>query len=366
MELKLEWEKQLTSLLASLPYRIKVIESLPLSEAEIGGFDALVATATPEVIHFFSQLFPDEQRPLLILVESPALEPNPYAFQNADTVLLYHDTFLPYQVESLLRLRQKLQHQASSTIASLESEIATQKRINNEIEVLKNAIVRNVSHELRTPLLQVKTGIALMGDALSANTLPSMTVFTLAQDATAALEGAIKHITMLGTSLEYNPCAIIFRDIASHSVRNLNRVWQRKGDVKRIQVVIEPQLPPVSADKQGLSTALQLLLDNALKFSKHSDDKRVIMSARRDGDSVLISVQDFGIGIEPNTLASIFTLFFQADSSNTRTYGGMGVGLSIVKLIMDSHNTEITVVSEHGKGSTFSFRLPAVDLYAGE
>lgn len=366
MELKQEWEIQLTPLLASLPYRIKVFTSPPNPEGSLEDLDAIVATVTPETVHFFSQRFPDAQRPLLILIEHPTQIPNPSAFQNADAVLLYHEAFLPYQIESILRLRQKMQHQASRTIASLESEITTQKRINSEIEVLKNAIVRNVSHELRTPLLQVKTGIALMGDALSANTVPSATVFTLAQDATAALEGAVKHITMLGTSLEYNPCAIIFRDIVAHSIRNLNRVWQRKGDVDRIQVVIEPQLPPVSADKQGLSTALQLLLDNALKFSKHSNDKRVIVSAKRDGESVLVSVQDFGIGIEPDTLASIFTLFFQADSSNTRTYGGMGVGLSIVKLIMDSHNTEITVVSERNKGSTFSFRLPAVDLYAGQ
>ncbi len=354
------WVNELQSHLNKLGHRVLVAHTLT-DTMSFGAIDAIITLANPINLVFFQRLSTQAQHPLLVLIDSEK-EPHASALGCADFVIPNNPSYIVPQIMSALKILSKSQAHAKNKIDTLETEIKAQKRINTEIETLKNAIVRNVSHELRTPLLQVKTGIALMGDAITANTMPSMTVFTLAQDATAALEWAVKHITMLGTSLDCNPNPIILRDVVEYSKRNLSRVWQRKGDTERIIINIEPHLPPVEADKQGLSTALQLLLDNALKFSKNSPDNRVIVSGKKDGDSVIITIQDFGIGIPKDILNKVFTLFFQADSSNTRIYGGMGIGLGIVKLIMDSHNTEIVVVTEEGKGSSFSFRLNAVDL----
>jgi signal transduction histidine kinase len=105
---------------------------------------------------------------------------------------------------------------------------------------------------------------------------------------------------------------------------------------------------------------MQLLIDNALKFG---DDKpiKVIGQKRNDG-TVYIAVQDEGIGIAKDKLKNVFDSFYQIDSSSTRRYGGAGVGLALVKLILDHHQTDIQVDSQEGKGSTFWFTLPIVEM----
>jgi signal transduction histidine kinase len=165
---------------------------------------------------------------------------------------------------------------------------------------------------------------------------------------------------MLGHSLDINIGPIIVRDAVEYARRNLGRVWQRKGEADRITLEIEINLPPVLADKQGLSTVLQLLMDNALKFS---EDKPITVIARKEEDStVYVAVRDTGIGIAEDKRKSVFDSFYQIDNSSTRRYGGAGVGLALVKLILDHHNTEIHVESEIDKGSTFWFKLPYVNM----
>jgi signal transduction histidine kinase len=120
---------------------------------------------------------------------------------------------------------------------------------------------------------------------------------------------------------------------------------------------VDDNLPPVVADKQGLSTVIHLLLDNALKFS----DDAVEIHVRRETGAVRIAVRDYGIGIAEDHLNAIFEAFVQLDSSATRRYGGAGVGLAIVRLILEYQNSQIEVESEIGSGSSFSFRLPVFE-----
>ena len=94
------------------------------------------------------------------------------------------------------------------------------------------------------------------------------------------------------------------------------------------------------------------------EFSK----AKIEVCAEPMGEQVQISVRDFGIGIAKDQLEAIFESFYQIDSSSTRRYGGTGVGLAIVQLILDRHQSQIMVDSEVGKGSTFWFKLSAVTL----
>lgn len=238
-------------------------------------------------------------------------------------------------------------------ISVLTETINQQTQLRREVEILKNAIVRNVSHELKTPLLQVKSAVSLMSEDSSDAELVSY-----AKNATGRLEALVKNITLLGSSLDTNRGPVIVRDTIEYAKRNLRRTWEHREEIQRIVVNIEEDLPPVLADKQGISTVLQLLVDNALKFSK--DD--VVVSAAMRESFVEFSVADRGIGIPTYSLQSIFDSFVQLDSSTTRRYGGAGVGLAIVKLILDHHDTEIKVRSEVDQGSTFSFQLLQFDL----
>lgn len=224
---------------------------------------------------------------------------------------------------------------------------------NEEIELIKNAIVRNVSHELKTPLLQVKSAVSLM-----AEDHPNADLTHYAKNAMARLELLVKNITLLGTVLEVNLAPVILRDVLYYARRNISRSWQYQNASTRIKIECPDTIPPILADKQGLSTVLQLLLDNALKFS----EDEVIVRATEQGEEVVIAVQDTGIGIAPHELEVIFDMFYQIDSSSTRPYGGAGIGLAVVQLILEHHQSQITVESNVGKGSIFSFKLKPVKL----
>ncbi|MBZ0279671.1 MAG: HAMP domain-containing histidine kinase [Anaerolineae bacterium] len=237
----------------------------------------------------------------------------------------------------------------------LRGELQQKASFSAEIDILRNAIVHNVAHELRTPLLQVKSAVALLSEDAGDNT----TLVELAMGATTRLEAGVKNITVLNELINesfeapsFEP--VLLRDAYEAAVRNLRRSWEHKNNVERIRLHTPDILAPVLGDKHRLSIVLQLLIDNALKFSKESVD--VIF--RRMGDEIHIAVRDYGIGIPEDKVNKIFESFYQVDTSSTKRYGGMGIGLSIVRFILDRHKTQVAVETEVDKGSTFAFSLP--------
>ena len=261
------------------------------------------------------------------------------------------------QSVELKRENERLQQQINAMQADynqLKDQLDAQKKVNHSVEVLKTAIVRNVSHELKTPLLQVKSAVSLLAEDVKDEKL-----INYAKNATARLETLVKNITMLGSSLDTNMSTVIVRDAVEYARRNLRRIWMQQDSPERIVIKLEDNLSPVRADKQGISTVLQLLLDNALKFS---EEKVEVIAKKQDDAYIYVAVKDYGIGIAPEDVERIFDAFFQVDGSSTRRYGGTGVGLAIVKIILDNHDMEIHVDSKVGEGSTFWFLLPAVEF----
>ncbi|HVU14230.1 MAG TPA: ATP-binding protein [Phototrophicaceae bacterium] len=315
--------------------------------------DALIAPINIETLTLFRSIVdttPLPERPLLVLVAEV-----PKADLPADLVLPARWIDQPLYSElrlrgELLQLRQRLEAETAQS----EKQFAAQKRAAEEVDLLKNAIVRSVSHELKTPLLQVKAAVAMLSDD---STKDHGALVGYATNATARLEGVIMNVTQLADSLEIKPEPVQSADAIEQALRNLRRSWGHKDEVDRVQVIVPRRLPLVSADRQGLGIVLQLLIDNALKFSH----KEVEVSARVDGRQIVIAIRDYGIGIPADKLDVIFDPFYQIDSSDTRSVGGLGVGLAIVRLILQHHNVEIKVESELGVGSTFYFALPRVE-----
>ena len=132
-----------------------------------------------------------------------------------------------------------------------------------------------------------------------------------------------------------------------------------------LRLDVPEELPPVLADGEELAMVLQQLLDNALKFSEPGG--RVLVQARAvaatddEPAGVEVVVADEGIGVEPALHQRIFDRFYQVDSSLTRQFGGVGIGLAIVKQIVEAHGSRMLVESEPGKGASFRFRLPRAD-----
>jgi len=126
-----------------------------------------------------------------------------------------------------------------------------------------------------------------------------------------------------------------------------------------VGIVCESDIPRVQADKKALSRILRHLLGNAVKFSPQGGSVEVRGRLNPETGKVRVEVQDHGIGIAQDQLESIFESFYQADGSTTRRYSGTGIGLALVRQLLEKHDSSIEVESEVGVGSTFSFELPA-------
>ena len=236
------------------------------------------------------------------------------------------------------------------------------------VETLKTNIITNVSHELRTPLVQVKASVSLLVEDVVQNTTREQpSVADMALQAVARLESAVENIRQLAQTQQIRLSPVVIRDAVNLAIRNLKRNWGKRGEEERIELLIENDLPPVLGDKRAIAHLLQLLLDNALKFSPETSPVHVI-AYPYDDERVCIGVQDFGIGIPPEEHTRVVEAFYQVDGSPTRRYGGTGTGLSLATLLAKGLNTTIQLESEPDEGSTFWFLLPAIDLdeYEGD
>jgi len=118
------------------------------------------------------------------------------------------------------------------------------------------------------------------------------------------------------------------------------------------------RLPALRADRDRLNQVFDNLLANAIKFSPNGGVITIRVQRDAQADAILVSVADTGIGIPHEQLNRVFERFYQVDGSATRRFGGAGVGLAIVKRIVEAHGGRIWVESEPNRGTTFYFTLP--------
>ena len=117
-------------------------------------------------------------------------------------------------------------------------------------------------------------------------------------------------------------------------------------------------IPPVAGDPKSLERALIALVDNAIKFSPRGGDVEIRLSL--EGGMVQVVVEDHGIGISPNTMPRIFDRFYHLEKNENEDdlFGGIGLGLSITRQVIQQHNGKLDVNSNPGQGSVFSLYLP--------
>jgi two-component system, OmpR family, sensor histidine kinase BaeS len=135
----------------------------------------------------------------------------------------------------------------------------------------------------------------------------------------------------------------------------LGRQFEDKGVA--LETDIAPDLPSVQADEGRIGQVLLNLVGNALQYTP--PEGRVTIRARRQGDAVLLAVQDTGIGVAPDHLPHVFERFYRVDKSRSRAGGGSGIGLTIARHLVEAHGGQIQAASDGpGRGSVFSFTLP--------
>jgi signal transduction histidine kinase len=131
----------------------------------------------------------------------------------------------------------------------------------------------------------------------------------------------------------------------------------RPGRTIQVRSEIPEDLPPVAADRERVHQVLFNLLDNAVRFTPAGGE--VTVAAQRENGSVHISVADTGVGIAPEHLPRLFERFYRVDPARSREDGGTGIGLAIARSVVEAHGGHIRAESQLGRGSTFTFDLPA-------
>ena len=125
-----------------------------------------------------------------------------------------------------------------------------------------------------------------------------------------------------------------------------------------IKTSVQEDLPMVEADYTELKHVITHLLDNAIKFNKKGGE--VFIEATHERNFIKVRISDTGVGIPEKNLDKVFDILYQIDASTIREYSGTGMGLAVVKKIIEAHGGKIWVESELGRWTRFTFRLPAV------
>ena len=227
------------------------------------------------------------------------------------------------------------------------------------IERIKTAFVSTVSHELRTPLTSIKGFIATLladtdGYYDSDTKREFYTIIDIECDRLTRLISDLLNVSRIeaGRALQLNLKPVKLNDLIEKVV-----TAQKSYATKHDFVVEIEELPEVTADEDKVDQILTNLISNAIKYSPRGG-VITLRSKREDDESVLISVSDQGIGIPKEHQNKVFDRFHRVDNRDTREAGGTGIGLFLVKHLVDAHHGDIWVESEVGKGSTFTFRLP--------
>jgi two-component system, OmpR family, sensor histidine kinase KdpD len=223
-----------------------------------------------------------------------------------------------------------------------------------ESERLRTALLDSVTHELRTPLTAIKasaTALLSTAEMSAANRLEMLAVIDEESD-------RLNHLIAQAVQMVQLDSHEIHMDFAPHSVpeliENARQTCASALSGHPFEVRLSQEIPPVQADPVWIERVLCNLLENAAKYS--AADQPIIVSAELRADSVAISVADRGMGIEPIEQDLIFDKFYRGQSQRYRV-SGTGMGLAICRAIVEAHHGTITVASQPGHGSVFTFAL---------
>ena len=237
----------------------------------------------------------------------------------------------------------------ASTFNSMASDL-------ERAEQLQRNMVADVAHELRTPLSNIRGYLEAVRDGAikpDADTIRSLDEEAMLlsrlvddlQELSLAEAGELKLVCQ----------AEDIAELINHTVAAVRA--QAVAKELSVSIDLSDKLPPVNIDRHRISLVLRNLLENAVNHTAKGG--AITVGARQQSNWVEVCVTDTGEGIPSEDLPNIFERFYRVDKSRARATGGTGLGLTIAKRLVEAHGGKIEVQSEMGKGSRFSFTLPA-------
>ena len=221
-------------------------------------------------------------------------------------------------------------------------------------EQLRRTMVTDVAHELRTPLTNLRGYLEAVRDGV---TEPRPEVIESLYEEAMLLNQLVDDLQDLTLS-ESGRLTLHREPVDAQTLLTSAALALRPRACNAgIELIVDvaPYLPRVDADAQRIGQVLRNLVSNAVHYT--SPGGTVTLSARRRDDVVLFEVRDTGCGIAPEHVPNVFERFYRADPSRARSTGGAGIGLAVVKQLVEAHGGTVGVTSTPGEGSTFSFTL---------
>jgi signal transduction histidine kinase len=230
-----------------------------------------------------------------------------------------------------------------------------------ELNQLKSNFISNVSHELRTPLTHIRGYLDLMNEGTLGDLSDEQTV---ALDVMLRSESRLEELIdkMIQFSLEATGQFTLqmkpadFYEVVNEALKQAKLKAASRPVLLSVDLGKNPCL--VRMDREKIQWVVMELVDNAIKFTPSGGKLRVKLE--NVDDFAQFYVSDTGIGISAERLSEIFEPYHQLDGSSTRHYGGIGLGLALVKKIIEAHGSKVDVTSEVGKGTLVKFQLPIV------
>ncbi len=238
-------------------------------------------------------------------------------------------------------------------------ELATAiRRLSNDLSRVKrerNEFLASVSHEMGTPLTYL-IGYAKVAKRSGLNDAERADYLSIIEEEAGRLKTLVKNLMDLAQMDEMTFTVTKSEFSAAGFIRDIVQLVQPAFDMKGITLQIEPIDDfTLNADQMRLEQIILNLLDNALHYSESGTS--VIVRAFQDKKQAVVQVEDQGCGISADNQQKVFEKLYRIEKSRSRSFGGAGLGLSIVKELTEAHGGTIAVQSEPGKGSLFTIRL---------
>jgi signal transduction histidine kinase len=278
--------------------------------------------------------------------------------------LIDRETLDQVITEQILQLHTALQQsnqQLEQRVKERTQELQSALNKLAELNQLKSNFISNVSHELRTPLTHIRGYLDLMNEGslgdLSKEQAIALDVMLRSE---ARLEELIEKMIQFSLeatgqfTLQMKPA--IFSEVVDLALKRAR--IKAENRLVTLSVDLGDDRYQVLMDHEKIQWVVMELVDNAIKFTPTGGCVKV--GLEKDADFAQFHVVDTGIGISPERLSEIFEPYHQLDGSSTRRYGGIGLGLALVKKIIEAHGSKVEVSSEVGKGTLIKFQLPII------
>ena len=227
----------------------------------------------------------------------------------------------------------------------------------SQVENLQHELIANISHDLRTPLTMIGGYVEMMRDIPGEATPENMQVIIDETQRLTSLVNELLDFSRLQTgALALNPAPYPFTASVQAITDRVSRMVQQNG----YQVVFHPaaQVKAI-ADEQRIAQVVYNLVGNALTYT--GEDKTVEIHQEVIGKMVRLTIHDSGKGIAPEELPLIWNRYYRTQETHKRAIIGSGLGLSIVRSILEKHNVPFGVESKEGEGTSFWFELPLAE-----